>query len=174
MEQEKSFYKVVLNIALPVTLQSLLQSSFSVVDQVMTGQLGSTNIAGIGLAGKFSSLFSVLISAIAAVAGIMIAQYIGKRDSREVGRSFFVNLFVAVGIAVIFTTVCSVFPTWIMGAYTRDTMTKEVAAGYLRIIAVIYLPMAVNTLLATLMRCMDATVLPLYSGIFANSSLIQG
>lgn len=167
MKQEKPFYKIVLNIALPVTLQSLLQSSFSVVDQVMTGQLGSTNIAGIGLAGKFSSLFSVLVSAIAAVAGIMIAQYIGKRDSREVGRSFFVNLFAAVGIALIFTIVCSIFPTWIMSVYTKDVMTKEVAGGYLRIIAIIFIPMAVNSLLATLMRCMDAAVLPLYSGIFA-------
>lgn len=168
MEQEKSFYKVVLSIALPVTLQSLLQSSFSVVDQVMTGQLGSTNIAGIGLAGKFSSLFSVLVSAIGAVAGIMIAQYIGKKDSREVGRSFFVNLFIAVVIAILFTIVCSIFPAWIMGMYTKDIMTKEVAAGYLRIIAISYLPMAVNTLLATLMRCMDAAVLPLYAGIFAT------
>ena len=167
MEKEKSFYKVMLSIALPVTLQSLLQSSFSVIDQVMTGQLGSTSIAGIGLAGKFSSLFSVLVSAIAAVAGIMIAQYIGKKDSREVGRSFFVNLFIAVAIAIIFTTVCSVFPMWIMSAYTKDIMTKEVAAGYLRIIAISYLPMAVNTLLATLMRCMDAAVLPLCSSIFA-------
>lgn len=170
MEQEKSFYKVVLNIALPVTLQSLLQSSFSVVDQVMTGQLGSTNIAGIGLAGKFSSLFSVLVSAIGAVAGIMIAQYIGKKDSREVGRSFFVNLFIAVAIAILFTIVCSIFPVWIMGMYTKDIMTKEVAAGYLRIIAISYLPMAVNTLLATLMRCMDAAVLPLYASIFATAA----
>ncbi|MCF0228004.1 MAG: hypothetical protein HUJ52_04230, partial [Malacoplasma sp.] len=66
-----------IKIAVPVTLQSLLQSSFSVIDQVMTGQLGSISIAGIGLGGKFYSIFSVLVSAIAAVAGIMIAQYIG-------------------------------------------------------------------------------------------------
>lgn len=167
MEQEKSFYKIVLSIALPVTLQSLLQSSFSVIDQVMTGQLGSTSIAGIGLAGKFSSLFSVLVSAIAAVAGITIAQYIGKKDSKEVGRSFFVNLFMAVMTALFFTIICSAFPTWIMGAYTEDAITREVAAGYLRIIAISYLPMAVNTLLATLMRCMDAAVMPLYASIFA-------
>jgi Na+-driven multidrug efflux pump len=36
-------------IALPVTLQCLLQSSFSVVDQIMTGQLGSISIVGIRL-----------------------------------------------------------------------------------------------------------------------------
>ena len=49
--EKLSFEKNVVRIALPVTLQSLLQSSFSVIDQVMIGQLGSSSIAGIGLGG---------------------------------------------------------------------------------------------------------------------------
>ena len=53
--EKLSFEKNVVRIALPVTLQSLLQSSFSVIDQVMIGQLGSSSIAGIGLGGKFAS-----------------------------------------------------------------------------------------------------------------------
>lgn len=167
MKAEKTFYKTVLKIALPVTLQSLLQSSFSVIDQVMTGQLGSTSIAGIGLGGKFSSIFSVLVSAIAAVAGIMIAQYMGKRDSREVSRSFFINLIMAVSLAVLFSVMCGIFPSQIMGLYTEDAMTKETAAEYIRILAVSYIPMAVGTLLSTLLRCMEAAVLPLYASIIA-------
>lgn len=167
MKAEKTFYKTVLKIALPVTLQSLLQSSFSVIDQVMTGQLGSTSIAGIGLGGKFSSIFSVLVSAIAAVAGIMIAQYMGKRDSREVSRSFFINMIMAVSLAVLFSIMCGIFPSQIMGLYTEDAMTKETAAEYIRILAVSYIPMAVGTLLSTLLRCMEAAVLPLYASIIA-------
>lgn len=167
MEQNKSFYKVVCGIAIPVTLQSLLSSSFSVIDQVMTGRLGSTSIAGIGLAGKFSSLFSVVVSAIAAVAGIMIAQYVGKKDNREVSRSFYVNLMAAVMIAVLFAGVSSIFPAGIMRAYTKDMLTKEVAAGYLRIVAISFLPMAINSLLSTLLRCMGGAAIPLYAGMFA-------
>ena len=167
MGQENSFHKLVLKIAVPVTLQSLLQSSFSVIDQIMTGQLGSTSIAGIGLGGKFYSIFSVLVSAIAAVAGIMIAQYMGKKDDREVSRSFFVNVIMALFLAVLFTGMCLIFPSQIMGAYTKDAMTREVAAGYLRIIAVSYIPVAVGTLLSTLLRCMNAAVIPLYASILA-------
>lgn len=55
MEQEKSFFKTVCNIAIPVMMQCMLQSSFSMVDQIMVGQLGSTSIAAVGLASKFSS-----------------------------------------------------------------------------------------------------------------------
>lgn len=56
MDNKKSFYKNVAGIALPVTLQSLLQSSFGVIDQLMIGKLGSNSIAGVGLGAKFSSL----------------------------------------------------------------------------------------------------------------------
>lgn len=171
---QKPFYKVVLKIAVPITLQSLLQSSFSVVDQIMTGQLGSYSIAGIGLASKFSSIYSVLVSAIAAVAGIMISQYIGQREIKEVSRSFFVNLIGAILLALLFTGICILFPIQIMGIYTKDELTKEIAVGYLRIIACSYLPIAVNMILSTLLRCMEETLLPLYASVLAaiiNSGL---
>lgn len=167
MGRENTFFKQAMKITIPVTLQSLLQSSFSVIDQVMTGQLGSTSIAGIGLGGKFSSIYSVLISAVAAVAGIMIAQYLGKKDYKEVSRSFFLNGFVALGIAVIFTVLCRAFSQNIMGMYTQDVLTKKVAAEYLKTIAAVYVPMAVTALLSTLLRCMDMAVIPLVTSIFS-------
>lgn len=42
-------------IAVPVALQSLLQSSFSIMDQVMAGQLGESVISGIGIGGRLDS-----------------------------------------------------------------------------------------------------------------------
>lgn len=167
MVQNETFYKTVWKIALPVTLQFLLQSSFSVVDQVMTGQLGSVSVAGIGIAGKFASIFSVLVSAIAAAAGIMIAQYIGQQYKQKADRSFFINLGAAGGLALLFTGVCIAAPYQIMGIYTRDTLTCDAAGGYLRIYAVSFLPMAVTTLCATFLRCVEAAALPLAAGIAA-------
>ena len=56
---------------------------------VMIGQLGETCVAGVGLAGKFASMYSVVIAAVGAAAGIMISQYLGQKNSAEVRRSFF-------------------------------------------------------------------------------------
>ena len=84
---EQKFFRTVCNLAVPVALQSMLQASFSIIDQVMIGQLGSVSVAGVGLAGKFSSIFNVVVSAIGAVAGIMISQYMGQKNDREVSRS---------------------------------------------------------------------------------------
>ena len=47
------FMKSLCKIAIPVTLQSMLQASFSIVDQIMIGQLGETNISAVGLCGNF-------------------------------------------------------------------------------------------------------------------------
>ena len=103
MEKENTFFKTVCKLAIPVTLQSMLQASFSIIDQIMIAQLGSVSVSGVGLASKFSSIYSVVVSAIGAVAGIMISQYLGQKNRHEVRRSFYTNLFISLGIAGIFT-----------------------------------------------------------------------
>lgn len=167
MEHKERFFQTVCNLAVPVALQSMLQSSFSIIDQIMIGQLGSVSVAGVGLAGKFSSLFSVLVSAVGAVAGIMISQYMGQKNRQEVRRSFLLNLLMAAGLAVVFSALCMVFPQQVMGLYTRDQATVAAAASYLVIIAGTFLPVAGATLLSTLFRCMEKASLPLYASIFA-------
>ena len=165
MGENKSFFKMVCNLAVPVTLQSMLQSSFSIVDQIMIGQLGSVNVAGVGLAGKFSSIYSVVISAVGAVAGIMISQYLGQKNRQEVRRSFYTNLLLGAGIAGIFTILCILFPGQIMGLYTKDPTTAQAAADYLALIAGTFIPLAGATLLSTLFRCTERPRLPLYASI---------
>lgn len=167
MKEKPSFEQAVLKIALPVTLQSLLQSSFSVIDQVMIGQLGSGSIAGIGLGGKFASLYSVVLGAVASAAGIMISQYLGRNDEKSAGRSFWSNLALSVGLAAAFLVICMVFGENIMAVYTKDEAARGLAVNYLRILAISFLPMAVSSMLTTMLRCMEAAVLPLYAGIFA-------
>lgn len=167
MKQEQSFLKTVCNLAIPVALQSMLQASFSIVDQIMIGQLGSVSVAGVGLAGKFSSVYSVVVAAIGTVAGIMISQYMGQSNKKEIRRSFCLNLIFALGIAVLFTGICIGFPVRIMGLYTKDAQTIIASAEYLKIVAWTFLPIAGATLLSTMFRCMEKARLPLYAGIAA-------
>ncbi len=165
MKKNNSFLKTVCALAIPVTLQSMLQSSFSIVDQIMIGQLGSVSVAGVGLAGKFASIYSVVVSAIGAVAGIMISQYIGQKNKHEVRRSFYTNLLLGGIIAGIFTVLCTLFAGQIMGLYTTDPATKDAATSYLILIAGTFIPLAGATLLSTLFRCWEKPQLPLYASI---------
>lgn len=167
MKENNSFFQSVCSLAVPVALQSMLQSSFSIIDQIMIGQLGSVSVAGVGLAGKFAGIYSVLVSALGAVAGIMISQYLGQKDKPEVKRSFYLNLMFALCFAGIFTFGCFLFPEQIMGLYTTDIQTVEAAADYLLIMSGTFLPMAGATMLATLFRCMEKAGYPLYASICA-------
>ena len=114
MGTNHAFIKTVLSIAVPVALLCMLQSSFSIIDQIMIGQLGSVSIAAVGLAGKFSSIYQVVVSAIAVVAGIMIAQYMGKGEQAQVDRSLSVNLAAAIRLALGVTAACLGVPGHIM------------------------------------------------------------
>ena len=165
MQEEKRFFRTVCTLAIPAALQSLLQSSFSLVDQIMIGQLGAVSVAAVGLAGKFASIYAVVIAAIGAVAGIMISQYLGQDAPAEVRRSFFTNLWLGFGLAGAFTALCLLCPGAIMRAYTADVQTLQTAAGYLRLLAGTYLPMAGATMLAAAFRCAEKPRLPLYAGI---------
>lgn len=166
MRKDESL-KAVCSLAIPVALQSMLQSSFSMVDQIMIGQLGEISVAGVGLAGKFASIYSVVISAIGAVTGIMISQYFGQKNNAEVRRSIFVNLLLGALMAVAFAAVCALFSSRIMGIYTSDERTRQAAAEYLALMAGTFLPMAGATLLSTAFRCAEKPQLPLYASILS-------
>lgn len=165
MKYKSSFLNTVCYLAIPVALQSMLQASFGIVDQIMIGQLGSVSVAGVGLAGKFSGIVSVVVAAVGSVAGIMISQYLGQKNRAEVRRSFCTNLLIACGIAGIFTALCILFPGPVMSFYTKDLATKQAAADYLRIVSATFLPMAGATLLSTFFRCIEKARLPLYASI---------
>ena len=132
---------------------------------VMIGQLGETCVAGVGLAGKFASMYSVVIAAVGAAAGIMISQYLGQKNSAGVRRSFFRNPLLGLGVAALFTAVCALFPGPVMRIYTKDDRTQQAAAEYLTLISGTFLPKAGSTLLSIAFRCAEKPGLPLYAGI---------
>ena len=172
--KKDNFYKNMWSIALPVTLQSLLQSSFSMIDQVMIGQLGEVSIAGIGLGGKFASMYSVVLGAIAAAAGIMIAQYVGQENDEQLQKGFSINLLAALLLAVVFTGLGMGIPKILLGLYTTDTATIGCGAEYLFIYAAAFVPMAGISLISVLLRCLDAATLPLvvsFAAVGCNTGL---
>lgn len=165
----ESFTKSVFKIAVPVALQCMLQASFSIVDQLMVGSLGSVSVAAVGIAGKLSSLYGVVIGAVVSVAGIMMAQYLGAKDQKEADRGFSLNMLVALSIGVIFAAVCAAVPHGLMGLYSSDGDTVTVAAGYLRIVALGFLPYALDMMISARLRCMERAALPLIFSIAANA-----
>lgn len=164
-KKQVSFFRSVCALAVPAALQSMLQSSFSIVDQIMIGQLGEVPISAVGFGGKFFSIFSVIIAAVGTVAGIMIAQYLGQKNAAQVRKSFRTNLLLAMAIGVLAMALGLAFPKGIIGLYTKDTAVRQVGADYLWILCLSALPMAGATMLAAYFRCVEKAHFPMIATI---------
>ena len=132
---------------------TMLQSSFSIIDQLMIGQLGENSIAAVGLGGNFMLIFSVVIGAIGTVAGILISQFIGADDEREAWRGFTVSNLFGIAVAMIFMLASFCFANSILGLYTTDAETIIIGTPYLRILSFTFIPTAISTVVATWLRC---------------------
>lgn len=164
--KRKSFFVTVIGIAVPIGLQSMLQSSFSMIDQLMVGQLGSKAVAAVEVASRPAFLFSITLGAVAAIAGIMISQYMGMNDDEAADRSLCVNLAAATMLAALFTVLCLLFPAQIVHIFIEDD-PEILALGkdYLFRIVWTYLPMGAASILSVIIRCAGRAEYPLFSGI---------
>ena len=169
----KEFKRQLVDIALPVTIQCLMQSSLSLIDQIMVGRLGSEAIAGVGLAGKFTSLFSVTLAAIVTVAGILIAQYRGAKDEKGVSDSFFFPLYFSLVLTLIFSAFSVFFPGRIMAVYADDAVTISKSAVYLKWRTIEFLPSVITLFVSTMLRNMNKAKLPAIAGIISSTALAK-
>lgn len=176
--KKKTFLSSVMGIAVPVGLQSMLQSSFSMIDQLMVGQLGSAAVSGVEVAGRPAFIYSVVLGAVSTIAGIMISQYLGMKDREMADRSLSVNLAAAAVLALFFTVLCALFSSQIAGIYIKDDPeVLAIGQNYLSWILWTYLPMGISSILAVMIRCMDRAVWPLWAGIISaavNTGLNYG
>ena len=161
------FMKSLCKIAIPVTLQSMLQASFSIIDQIMIGQLGETNISAVGLCGNYSLIFSVVIGAVSTVAGILIAQFVGANDDKEAWCSFDISLICGIIISALFLFASGIFPTQILRLYTNDIRIINTGAVYFQIVAFSYIPMAISTVLSAWLRCKEHATIPFLASLGA-------
>ncbi len=169
--KKDTFFRRAFKIAIPVALQAMLQSSFSMVDQLMVGQLGKTAIAAVEVGSKPGFVFTFVSGAVATVTGIMVSQYMGKEDEEKINVSMSVNLCVMMLIAALTALACFFAPFGLARIFTEDSAVASTAAGYIGIVAFIYPLSGIATILAVQIRCRDHSEYPLY--VSAAASVIN-
>ena len=154
-------------IAVPVTLQSMLQASFSIVDQIMIGQLGAVSIAAVGLGGNYSMIFNVVSGSVGTVAGILIAQFLGAGDKKEAWSSLTLSTVISLCLAGVFLGVSLGATAQILGLYTKDAAIIAEGCVYFKIIAFSFAPMGLSTVLSAWLRCRGHANIPFAASIGA-------
>ena len=141
-----------LRISIPVALQSMLQSSFSMVDQIMVGQLGDKSVAAVEIAGKPSFIYAFVIGAISTITGIMISQYIGNHNREAEERSICINFLVMILTGLTFLSVFSLFQNPFVGMFTEEEQVIAEGSIYLGIISWTFIPLGICNILGTALR----------------------
>lgn len=78
-------WKHVLRFALPVLAGSLLQQLYSTVDAIVVGNFsGEAALSAVGTTGSFAFLFLAVAMGFSAGNGVVVAQYYGAGDQKEV------------------------------------------------------------------------------------------
>ena len=96
--------RAILSLAIPVVINSFLQTMYNLTDTYWLGKIGTEQLAAINLVTPMQNIITNFGSGITVAGAVLIAQYIGageKEDARSMAnRDILRN-------AVIFTAVCS-------------------------------------------------------------------
>jgi putative MATE family efflux protein len=73
-----------LKLALPVGVEGVFQTSFSLIDQIIVARLGANAVAGVGLSNSISFILLLFCSAIGTGTGVLVAHAFGRKNMDEV------------------------------------------------------------------------------------------
>ena len=170
--EEKSFNQQVLSIAIPVALQNLIVSMLNTLDTMMISSLGDAAIAGVGLANQLFFVFTFICFGINTGSSVIISQYWGKRDRRNVQRVNSLALILSIVLASVFTLVGFAFPRQLISLMIQDPTVVEAGATYLGVAIFSYIVTAISFSLASTLRSTGNPRTPLVASIisfFANA-----
>lgn len=163
IRKNKDFYRLLLTLMLPITLQNLISSSLNLVDNVMIGSLGENAIAAVGLANKTFFLLSLVLFGINSGCSIFIAQFWGKKEIDPIKYVLGIALKVGMISSFIFFIVSFFFPAQVMRLLTQDATVVDLGVSYLKIASISFLVTAISFSFGAASRSIGRAKLPLYS-----------
>lgn len=175
----KGFYSSLVAIAIPISLQALLQNFVNMLDTIMIGRLGSVEIAAVGLGNQIFFILNMILFGITSGGGVFIAQFWGKKDLAGIRKSLGLMTIIAFVVSFIFTIVCLLIPNQLIRLYSPDPQVIKVGGAYLRFVCLSYVPTAISFSITLALRSTERVKLPLvctsislFTNLIANYLLI--
>jgi putative MATE family efflux protein len=174
MFTDRTFYKNLLRLAAPITVQQLIMCSLNIVDVMMVGQMGETAIAGVGLANQVFFILSILVFGSSSGGAIFMAQFWGKKDIVNLRRVLGLTLIISTGCALVLSLLAILAPSWVMHIFTEDAIVINTGSQYLRIAGFSYVFTAITYCYSATLRSTESVRLPVLINVLAlglNTSL---
>ncbi|MCA0936072.1 MATE family efflux transporter [Vibrio alginolyticus] len=128
---DKAFLRRLFAIALPITLQSIMFSSRSLVDVLMLGQLGEAEIAAVGVAARATFVTTIMLVGVTTGGALLTAQYWGAGDKTGVRQSTALTWVISMVFAAMAVSLFVFFSKPIMSLTTDSQQVIDLGANYL-------------------------------------------
>lgn len=183
MKLDKSFYKNIFAIAIPIALQNLITLGTSMMDTIMLGRADSTGIllSASSLANQPFFILQVLTFGLASGSSVLCAQYWGKGEIKPIKDIFSFVLKIAIAVGIIFGSAVLFFPEKVMGIYSNNPDVIMRGVQYLRIIGYAYFTFAISNTLLSALRSIEVlrvsvvcSIVSFCTNVFLNWVLIFG
>ncbi len=165
--KDKQFYKSVCGIAIPIALQGLITSGVNMMDSIMVGMVGETELSAVSLANQFINIFHIFCMGIGMGASVLVARYYGMKDGVSLKRTVAIMLRLCLGMSALFCVATLLFPRQIMCIYTveEDIIVKGIE--YLNYSVVTYFLLGLSLTSTIVLRNVEMVHIPLYTSIAA-------
>lgn len=181
LTKDKSFYKTLLIIALPVALQQLISLAVVMLDNVMVGSLGDVSLSAVSQANQVTVFFTFFVRGISGGAALLISQYWGKKDSERIKQIFsmtFLTTVILAGVVTVFVFFC---PSLVVKFFSNNTELLSEATDYIRIACFSYVLFALSDTFISMLRCVEIvkitfviSIVSFFTNLGGNYVLIFG
>jgi putative efflux protein, MATE family len=167
IKRNRSFFKNLIMLAIPISLQNLITFAMGFADNVMVRGFGSEAISGVYMGNQPQIVLQMFVGGIEGAVLILAAQYWGKKDTARIKKIVSIGLQVAFGVGLIVSLVTVLMPTQIIFALTKDPNVVKIGSEYLRIVGISYLFFCVTQVLIASMRSVETAFIGMYISIMA-------
>ena len=122
-------------LAVPVGLEAVFQTSLGLADQVIVGLLGASAVAGVGLSNSVSFIVMLVYSAVGTGSGVLIAHAFGRKNMEEVSATAALGQIVAGLFGTCTALPLALFPRVILHWVGAQEGVANEAAGYFQLFA---------------------------------------
>ena len=158
-------FKTLFSIALPISIQSLLQSSLGMIDQIMIGQLGETAVASVNLGTRLMFIMVYSLSGISAVSSIYTSQYEGAGTKDKHSAVMKITILEGLLCVLPFLIAGLFFPQQIVRIFSEDNTVIQKGANYLFITAFGFIPKLFSISISAILRCTGKAKITLITGL---------
>lgn len=132
-------------IATPIAIQGIVSATLMMVDNIMVGFLGETELAAVGVGSQLFMVHYLVMFGILSGSATFMAQFYGTRDMGNIRKviGFDVTLLAALGAVCFLLVNC--FTEGILSLYTEDPAVKALAMQYVRINSLSFLLVAFSS-----------------------------